>query len=215
MWSVRSAEQLDVFVQHICRVFGESLPHSHLEERWAQVALHLALSSPSRHYAGRSLQIFRGLRIPISSRMLTDILSRLVETAAEQGEDMQGYVTELVLTLEASVESLETDFRPMSDVSGVTGRDIFKSTPNLMNKDSPLPERAAAGQPNLYRPNQQASGGGGGANLSRRHAFYGRAHLSAGNAPYNHHIRSTSYSAACGDHRRPISNDLKGRRKKG
>ena len=55
------------------------------------------------------LQIFRGLRVPITSRMLTDILSRLVETAAEQGEDMQGYVTELVLTLEASVESLETD----------------------------------------------------------------------------------------------------------
>lgn len=58
VWSVRSAEQLDVFVQHICRVFSESLPHSHLEERWAQVALHLALSSPSRHYAGRSLQVY-------------------------------------------------------------------------------------------------------------------------------------------------------------
>lgn len=57
VWNVRSAEQLDVFVQHVCRVFSESLPHSHLEERWAQVALHLALSSPSRHYAGRSLQV--------------------------------------------------------------------------------------------------------------------------------------------------------------
>jgi len=80
-------------------------------------------------------QIFRGLRVPITSRMLTDILSRLVETTAEQGEDMQGYVTELVLTLEASVESLETDFRPMDVV-----RDIFKSTPNLNNKEcgSPL-----------------------------------------------------------------------------
>lgn len=119
--------------------------------------------------------------------MLTDILSRLVETAAEQGEDMQGYVTELVLTLEASVESLETDFRPM-DVA----RDIFKSTPNLNNKEcgSPFPERLA------------------GANLTRRHAFYGRTHLSAGNAPYSH-IRSTSYTAACGD-KKTGSNELKG-----
>ena len=119
--------------------------------------------------------------------MLNDILSRLVETAAEQGEDMQGYVTELVLTLEASVESLETDFRPM-DVA----RDIFKSTPNLNNKEcgSPLPERAA------------------GANLARRHAFYGRTHLSAGNAPYSH-IRSTSYSAACSD-KKISGNELKG-----
>ncbi len=134
-------------------------------------------------------QIFRGLRVPITSRMLTDILSRLVETAAEQGEDMQGYVTELVLTLEASVESLETDFRPM-DVA----RDIFKSTPNLNNKE--------CGSPFLERVS--------GANLTRRHAFYGRTHLSAGNAPYSH-IRSTSYTAACGD-RKAGNNDLKGKK---
>lgn len=112
--------------------------------------------------------------------MLTEILSRLVETAAEQGEDMQGYVTELVLTLEASVDSLDTDFRSTMDVAAA--RDIFKSTPNLNNKEcvSPLPDRSTPG-----------AGG-----LSRRHAFYGRNHLSAGNAPYSH-IRSTSYSAAC------------------
>jgi hypothetical protein len=34
-------------------------------------------------------QLYRSLRVPISSRMLSDILSRLVETVAEQGEDMQ------------------------------------------------------------------------------------------------------------------------------
>lgn len=34
-------------------------------------------------------QVFRFLRVPITSRMLSDILSRLVETIAEQGEDMQ------------------------------------------------------------------------------------------------------------------------------
>ena len=31
----------------------------------------------------------------------------------EQGEDMQGYVTELIITLEAVVENLDSDFRPM------------------------------------------------------------------------------------------------------
>jgi hypothetical protein len=46
------------------------------------------------------------------------------------GEDMQGYVTELLLTLEAAVDSLDSDFRPL-DVM----KDIFKSTPNLNNKD--------------------------------------------------------------------------------
>ena len=39
------------------------------------------------------LQVFRALRVPITSRMLSDILSRLVETVAEQGEDMQVSVT--------------------------------------------------------------------------------------------------------------------------
>ena len=105
-------------------------PNAHLAERWSQLSLQLALSCSSRHYAGRSLQLFRALRVPITARMLSDILSRLVETIAEQGDDMQGYVTELFLTLEAVVDSLDSDFRPMT-------RDIFKSTPNLKDVATP------------------------------------------------------------------------------
>lgn len=89
VWSVRSAEQLDTFVQHVARVFRQSLPHAAIGERWAQTALQLGLSCSSRHYAGRSLQVYRALRVPITGRMLSDILSRLVETVSEQGEDMQ------------------------------------------------------------------------------------------------------------------------------
>ena len=51
-----------------------------------------------------------------------------METVAEQGEDMQGYVTEIILTLESIVDSLDSDIRPMVDL---TSREIFKSTPNL------------------------------------------------------------------------------------
>ncbi|KAF2357085.1 Cell morphogenesis central region, partial [Trinorchestia longiramus] len=54
---IRSAQQLACFVRHVVAVLSESLPHSHLEERLAQIALHLALSCSSRHYAGRSLQV--------------------------------------------------------------------------------------------------------------------------------------------------------------
>lgn len=130
VWSVRSAEHIDIFLQYVLRVFRDSLPLAHINERWAQTALQQGLSCSSRHYAGRSLQIFRSLRVPITSRMLSDILSRLVETIAEQGEDMQGYVTELLLTLESAVDSLESDFRPLDFM-----KEIFKSTPNLNNKD--------------------------------------------------------------------------------
>ncbi|KAK4300624.1 hypothetical protein Pmani_027179 [Petrolisthes manimaculis] len=129
-FSIKSADQLSNFVRHVVNVFSRSLPHTHLEERWAQIALHLALSCSSRHYAGRSLQVFRSLHVSMSSRMLSDLLSRLVETVAEQGEDMQGYVTELMLTLEAAVDALDSDFRPIEFV-----RELFKSTPNLNNKD--------------------------------------------------------------------------------
>lgn len=129
-FSIRSAEQLSNFVRHVVTVFSHSLPHTHIEERWAQIALHLALSCSSRHYAGRSLQVFRSLHVSMSTRMLSDLLGRLVETVAEQGEDMQGYVTELMLTLESAVDALDSDFRPIEFV-----RELFKSTPNLNNKD--------------------------------------------------------------------------------
>ncbi|GAB6027284.1 hypothetical protein CHUAL_001566 [Chamberlinius hualienensis] len=130
VWSIRSAEQLATFLRYILAVFKDSLPHARIEERWAQIALQLALSCSSRHYAGRSLQIFRALGVPVTPRMLTEILSRLVETVAEQGEDMQGYVTEIMLTLEAAVDSLDSDFHPIDFV-----KELFKSTPNL-NKDN-------------------------------------------------------------------------------
>lgn len=65
---------------------------------------------------------------------------------------MQGYVTELLLTLEAAVDSLDSDFRPL-DVM----KDIFKSTPNLNNKDggpnSVLPIKKSPSGTNPVSPN--------------------------------------------------------------
>lgn len=40
-------------------------------------------------------------------------------------------MTELLLTLEAAVDSLESDFRPLDFM-----KEIFKSTPNLNNKET-------------------------------------------------------------------------------
>ncbi|XP_075990394.1 microtubule binding protein furry isoform X2 [Anticarsia gemmatalis] len=139
VWTLRSCQQMSTLLRHVLRVFRESLPHALISERWAQTALQLGLSCPSRHYAGRSLQVFRFIGVAMTGRMVSDILSRLVETVAEQGEDMQGYVTELLLTLEAAVDSLESNFRPLDYM-----RDIFKSTPNLNNKDGGPPTNGGA-----------------------------------------------------------------------
>jgi len=40
----------------------------------------------------------------------------------------QGYVTEIMLTLEAAVDNLDIDVRPMM-------KELFLSTPNLVNKE--------------------------------------------------------------------------------
>lgn len=52
-------------------------------------------------------------------------------------------MTELLLTLEAAVDSLESDFRPLDFM-----RDFFKSTPNLNNKDLVACKRSSNG--NIY-----------------------------------------------------------------
>ena len=68
--------------------------------------------------------MFRALRVPLTSSDLSEILSRLEQTVAEQGEDMQGYVTEIMLTLEAAVDNLDVEIKPFM-------KELFLSTPNL------------------------------------------------------------------------------------
>jgi len=60
-----------------------------LEHRLSEVALQTALSCSSRHYAGRSFQIFRALKQPLTAATLSDVLSRLVETVGDAGEEAQ------------------------------------------------------------------------------------------------------------------------------
>ena len=60
-----------------------------LESLLSEAALQTALSCPSRHYAGRSFQILRALKQPLTPATLSDILARLVETVGDPGEEAQ------------------------------------------------------------------------------------------------------------------------------
>ena len=74
-------------------------------KKWSHYALSRALSmnmmgTMNRHYAGRSLQIYRALEIKLKSfSSLVNLNQRLRDTAADSNEDVQGYVTELMMTL--------------------------------------------------------------------------------------------------------------------
>lgn len=80
---------------------------------------------------------------------------------------ISGYVTELLLTLEAAVDSLESDFRPLDFM-----KDFFKSTPNLNNKECIAYKRSANG------------------NIIPRDVMPSFPYLNQG------HARSTSYSVS-------------------
>uniref|UniRef100_A0A8V5FV46 Uncharacterized protein n=1 Tax=Melopsittacus undulatus TaxID=13146 RepID=A0A8V5FV46_MELUD len=104
--NIKSAEQLTVFLKHVVSIFKQSSSGFQLEHRLSEVALQTALSCSSRHYAGRSFQIFRALKQPLTASTLSDVLSRLVETVGDAGEEAQGFVIELLLTLESAIDTL-------------------------------------------------------------------------------------------------------------
>uniref|UniRef100_A0A674CEA3 FRY microtubule binding protein n=1 Tax=Salmo trutta TaxID=8032 RepID=A0A674CEA3_SALTR len=106
----KSSDQLSNFLRHVISVFKESKSDFHLEQQLSDVALQTALCSSSRHYAGRSFQIFRALKQPINAHAVSDLLSRLVEVVGEHGDEVQGYVMEVLLTLESVVVNLEFYF---------------------------------------------------------------------------------------------------------
>jgi len=96
-------------------------------------------------------------------------------------------VTELLLTLEAAVDSLETDFRPL-DMT----RDIFKSTPNLNNKDANSMVEVGGGGGGAV------GGGVSGSKLQRSVAQRAPVNRRAPPTFFNQasHFRSTSYSVS-------------------
>ncbi|CAH8433161.1 unnamed protein product [Dicrocoelium dendriticum] len=84
------------------------VPNLCVVARLSQAALNMGLSCPNRHYASRSLQIFRILGAHLDRKNLSHLLARLGETISDTNEELQGYVTELFDTLEAAVNHIQT-----------------------------------------------------------------------------------------------------------
>ncbi|KAM6987895.1 protein furry homolog isoform 2-T2 [Tautogolabrus adspersus] len=143
----KSTGQLTNFLRHVVSVFRESKSNFHLEQQLSDIALQTALCSSSRHYAGRSFQVFRALRQPISAHAVSDLLSRLVEVVGEHGEEVQGYVMEVLLTLESVVDNLAECLKN-NDFMAILTR---ASSPDFITSFKLLSNRKSTGQLNLRR----------------------------------------------------------------
>uniref|UniRef100_A0A8C5LAR1 Uncharacterized protein n=1 Tax=Jaculus jaculus TaxID=51337 RepID=A0A8C5LAR1_JACJA len=153
--SIKSAEQLATFLKHVVSVFKQSSPEGiHLERHLSEVALHTALSCSSRHYAGRSFQIFRALKQSLSASTLSDVLARLVETVGDPGEEAQGFVIELLLTLESAVDTLAETMKHYDLISALSQT----SYPDPLMGNKYAANRKSTGQLNLSTSPADSSG---------------------------------------------------------
>ncbi|OCT99485.1 protein furry homolog-like isoform X8 [Xenopus laevis] len=136
---IKSAEQLTVFLKHVVSVFKHSRSGFQLEHQLSEVALQTALSCSSRHYAGRSFQIFRALKQPLTAQTLSDVLSRLVETVGDATEEAQGFVIELLLTLESAIDTLSESMKHydlLSVLAQSSYHDSLMGNKNAANRKS-------------------------------------------------------------------------------
>ncbi|KAF3840941.1 hypothetical protein F7725_006803, partial [Dissostichus mawsoni] len=143
----KSTEQLSNFLRHVVSVFKESKSDFHLEQQLSDVALQTALCSSSRHYAGRSFQVFRALKQPINNHAVSDLVSRLVEVVGEHGDEVQGYVMEVLLTLESVVVNLAECLKNSDLMAALTRT----SSPDFLTSEK-LMNRKSTGQLNFPGP---------------------------------------------------------------
>ncbi|KAM3939588.1 protein furry homolog-like isoform 2-T2 [Leptodactylus fuscus] len=137
--TIKSAEQLTAFLKHVVAVFKHCRSGYQLEQNLSEVALQTALSCSSRHYAGRSFQIFRALKQPLSAKTLSDVLSRLVETVGDAGEEAQGFVIELLLTLESAIDTLSETMKHydlLSALAQTSAHEPMMGNKNALNRKS-------------------------------------------------------------------------------
>lgn len=90
---VKSATKLTEFLVQVLDVFDSKFQGKDIKGSWARVASKWAISCSSRHYAGRSFQVLRGLAVQLSWSVLSDILFRLAESIGDNNEDVQVRIT--------------------------------------------------------------------------------------------------------------------------
>lgn len=122
---------------------GLSSVHN-IDKKWSNYALMTSLSnSISHHYAARSLQIYRALGVRIASfGTMASLVRRLVETVADPNEDLQSYVTEILLTLKMNAAIITEQYLESSSAAAASTSSSSVATtggpdmPDVVAKDA-------------------------------------------------------------------------------
>ncbi|KER30684.1 hypothetical protein T265_02924 [Opisthorchis viverrini] len=134
-----------------CRTATSPVTNYCVVARLSQISLNMGLSCPNRHYASRCLQIFRILGAHLDRKTLSHLLSRLGETVSDANEELQDYVAELFLTLEAAIAHVKT--KSNSLLVGRTskqGDSVSGSWPDKQTRTAPTSPRSVGGHvPNV------------------------------------------------------------------
>ena len=91
-------EKLSELAAKLIDIFEISKPN--LRQTWGEVSIKWSTSCPVRHIACRSLQYFQVISPKFTHKMLADCLARLSNTIADPNDDVRGFATEILKTLD-------------------------------------------------------------------------------------------------------------------
>ncbi|KAK9465367.1 cell morphogenesis N-terminal-domain-containing protein [Lipomyces arxii] len=105
--AMRTPKNMDRMIQKVFVIFMAKYPT--LREEWSRVALTWATTCPVRHFACRSLQIFRSSFVLIDQNMLADMLVRLSNTIADSDHGIQNFAMQILMTLNAIADKIDIE----------------------------------------------------------------------------------------------------------
>ncbi|KAL3319492.1 hypothetical protein Ciccas_001830 [Cichlidogyrus casuarinus] len=165
IYLIRSAFYIDQLIKLLSRLISHPVDCAHscacyttqdqhvncITARLATTALEMGLSSHNRHYASRSLQIFRASGVHLDSRKFSDVISVLAEIVAEPCEDAACFIGEILLTLEMVLNHVQKSTKciPLYRLIASTSSEaFFWSGQSLSGSGAPTSNAVSASGPN-------------------------------------------------------------------
>ena len=98
---------MEYLASEVVKTFEIAFPG--IKDNWGRLSLTWATTCSVRHLACRSFQIFRCILTSLDQYMLSDMLSRLSSTIADEDAEIQTFAMEILTTLKTLVSKLDAE----------------------------------------------------------------------------------------------------------